>query len=157
MSKDSVVAPATPPMEMDGTGSASPRGVPQQSPSDVLLALADRCEREEPSHDLDADIALANGWRVFPGDNWIGPHAQIAVPSYTTSLDAAVTLVPEHFSYEATFSAAGDGAMRRARLWDWRRSARMADPDNHWEASASTLPLAICAAALRARASEGPR
>ena len=69
---------------------------------------------------------------------------------YTTSLDAAVTLIPENVSYELTFSAAGDGALRRARLWDWRRGPLMIDPHNEWVSEGHRpLPLAVCIAALR--------
>ena len=46
----------------------------------------------EGSRSLDADVALCVGWTVHPGDNWIGPFAEIAVPDYTTSLDAALAL-----------------------------------------------------------------
>jgi len=114
-----------------------------------LLALAERCEREEPSWDLDCAIAEAIGWYT-PHRDWRRPKGD--TPKFTTSLDAAVTLVPEHRSYELAYSAAGDKALRRARLWDWRRSALALDPDNEWAATAKTLALALCAAALRARA-----
>lgn len=71
---------------------------------------------------------------------------ELECPAYTASIDAAVTLRPEFISYEMSFSAAGDGALRRVRWWDWRRSPRMLDPSNHWEATAATLPLAFCLA-----------
>lgn len=143
---------------------------PLTSKRDLLLQLAERCEREKPSRELDcrmqaaldpmAEDRIRHPSATF---NFTGIHTEepgcvwnYAVPQYTASLDAAVTLVPEDYSYELTFSAAGDGAMRRARLWDWRRGPLMIDPTNERSATAKTLPLAVCAAALRARASESP-
>jgi len=46
-----------------------------------------------PDRELDAAIALTQGWPVYRGDNWIGPHAEISVPAYTASLDNAVALI----------------------------------------------------------------
>lgn len=136
---------------------------PNPSNADLLLQLAERCEREKPSDDLDLKIATASGWRFGggrpKGGAWIAPNGVsyhgntfAGPPKFTTSLDSAVTLVPENRSFELTFSAAGDGALRRARLWDWRRSATGLDPGNEWLTTGKTLPLALCAAALRARA-----
>lgn len=81
-----------------------------------------------------------NVWRQMPFD-------------FSGKLDAAISSLPEHFSYEITFSAAGEGAMRRCRAWDWRRSPPMADPGNRWEAIAKNLPCAVVACALKARQS----
>jgi len=115
-----------------------------------LLKLAEACEKAEgPSRELDDAIALAVRWDAK------GSYPES--PAYTSSLDAALALVSENFSYELTFSAAGEGAMRRARLWDWRRGPTMIDPDNEWEALGRTLPLALCAAALRVRDAERQR
>lgn len=65
-----------------------------------LLDLADRVKRATGAvRELDADIALTQGWHVYAGDNWIGPRAEICVPAYTASLDAAMSLyvtIPEH-------------------------------------------------------------
>lgn len=70
----------------------------------VLLDLADRCEAEEPSREIDAAIASAVGWSdvrleyvsSFTQD-WHGvavgeTEGVDLVPLWTTSLDAAVTL-----------------------------------------------------------------
>lgn len=133
----------------------------------TILRIADRVEREPPSRELDAEIHCAVSDFVFLGmqdggylHDWPKQNIRRSVgyswPHYTTSLDAAVTLVPEHHSYELTFSAAGDGAMRRARLWDWRRNPPAMDPGNCWEAVAGALPSALCAAALRAIAAGEP-
>lgn len=117
---------------------------------------------KEGSRELDAAVANFVGWKcvgayshkfkklvaVPPGRGATGVRI---IPTFTTSLDAALTLVPENFSYELTYSAAGEGALRRTRLWDWRRGPLALDPSNNWEAQASTLPLALCIAALKAR------
>jgi hypothetical protein len=95
----------------------------------VLLALADRCEREEPSVDLDADI----WWALFPDaepTSW---------PDYTTSLDAAVTLVPEGWSTTVRVAL---GLMVVATVW--RSSGECFD------GTAKTEAAARVAAALRA-------
>lgn len=53
----------------------------------VLLALAERCEREGASRELDAAIGHAIDWRQHP---W-APGFAIA-PPWTSSIDAAVWL-----------------------------------------------------------------
>ena len=56
--------------------------------------LIERLEKAEGgSRELDAEIALLSGWKVFSGDNWIGPGGDIAVPAYTTDINAALELV----------------------------------------------------------------
>lgn len=60
---------------------------------ETITSLIEKLEGAEVgSRELDADVALQVGWTVHPGDNWIGPHAEIAVPDYTTSLDDALAL-----------------------------------------------------------------
>ena len=81
---------------------------------ETFLALAERCEREQPSRELDCDIALALGW-VWVGISpryWLepgmdvaafqakplllDPRVHLAYPRlFTSSIDAAVTLVPD--------------------------------------------------------------
>lgn len=116
----------------------------------VLLQLAERCEREEPSRSLDADIAVTQGWKRFPGDNWTGPRAAINVPCYTTSLDAAVTLVPPNTYWmigkgKESADEPLYGAIIETALLSRRVELGVGESDKH-EA------LALCAAALRARA-----
>ena len=111
-----------------------------------LLNLALRVEAlSGPERHVDADIAEALGWHQYSGDNWIGPLGQIAVPSYTVSLDAAMTLVPEgcgwslaQATYEKSYGCIESGDDRTPDL----------------EARAATPALALCAAALRALAKE---
>lgn len=102
------------------------------------------------SRELDSLVSLVKDGKN-PADYRINPQFYDCILPYTTSIDTAITLVTENLSYELTFSAAGDGAMRRARLWDWRRGPLAIDPKNEWAAVAKTLPLALCIAALKAR------
>ena len=103
------------------------------APAD-LLALAERCEREEPSFLLDSAITLA----MHPEYAGEGTSTVTAkVHPYTTSIDAAVGLVPEGMAWTAGCEP------------DFTPFARLWEHDLVW---ASTPALALCAAALRARA-----
>lgn len=169
-------------MSANVCGSASGVAGTEARPADVLLALADRCEREEPSRELDAEIAVAcdvrAGWLVGYGPLWID-HATIKTigqptirvnnlapskPStgnppagdylpFTTSLDAAVTLVPE-----ATYG--GKKGLMTMRVDQTDDGSFYAELRDGWQTSyggvhishAKTESMARCAAALRARA-----
>jgi hypothetical protein len=99
--------------------------------ADELNALADRCEREEASLDLDGAIAIACERPFFKPAR------------YTTSLDAAVTLVPEGMEWTITH-----------KNRDLDRPSVFVGRSLDWSSEdASTPALALCAAALRARAS----
>ena len=94
----------------------------------TLLALAERCEREKPSFALDRDIAIACERPFFKP------------ACFTTSLDAAVTLVPDE--YKNSWSA-GDHS-GEAQIF-----GRLG---YEHEGTGLTPALALCAAALKARA-----
>lgn len=121
------------------------------SARDELLTLAARCEQSSgPDRGLEADIALTQGWQELPGDNWIGPEAQIVVPAYTSSIDTALTLVPENMG--ASVSRHGK------RNDDCAAYVGKSDSDargnfmtNTSTGEAKTMALALCAAALKAR------
>lgn len=135
-----------------------------------LLALAERCEKATgPDRELDGLIFKAleqrekDMWTTFGDDNvWHRrdpqDHAAFDPPlSYTKSIEAAKTLLLDWMSIEMTESAP-EPQFTRCRIWDWRRSPTMLDPGNEWKAEGNRpLPLNICAAALRARASLGER
>ena len=132
-----------------------------------LLELAERCEREEiPSLALNAEIARAIGWTnvSLAQVHREYPHAKAPrgcppgqdcltwVPPFTSSLDAAVTLVPEGAWREV------NGPRRFLNIPTpvpncWRCEITLWEPKmrDHigW---AATEALAICAAALKARA-----
>lgn len=149
---------------------------------DQLLALADRCEREKPTRELDARIeqAIAPDKKVlfdagsvgpvkrraaygplrdFPMDGWKGETAWDAVAGevgarrYTTSLDAAVTLVPEGWAWFVEWIGT---PFREGTARLWIPSQRTKGLHSEQETSAAETPaLALCAAALRARAAVG--
>lgn len=123
-----------------------------------LAKLADRIERAEgPSRELDAEIALAAGWteRVHGNPSFkvrscqdpTGKqyqHGLVAwAPRYTASIDAAMTLVPE--PAEWTLSVVNDEPC----LVTIPAPGTMGDAIH---TLAATPALALCAAALRARA-----
>lgn len=98
---------------------------------ETLLALADRCEREEPSNHLDEDIERA--CKAYMGS--------CPVP-YTTSLDAAVTLVPEGYRWHG-----GEGS--RPNNLAWARMFPVGEmQDGTGNREAATVPLALCLARL---------
>lgn len=118
----------------------------------VLHDLVEKCEKlDGPCRELDAEIAILLGWTVYTGDNWIGPHGEIAVPSYTASIDAAMKLVPDR-----EFICI-DGPRRYLHIPTpvpnyWRACLGYTKSGQVW---AKTPALALAAAALRARSQGG--
>jgi hypothetical protein len=124
----------------------------------TLLALADRCEQATgPDWLFNAEIAFTQGYnlvQLYPERRqwWRRPDGRRVSysahgdnpPPYTASLDAAVTLVPDGWGYE----------MRRGYSGARRALCRMWDGSGIWidGTVAATPALALCAAALRARA-----
>ena len=127
-----------------------------------LLRLAELCEKAEGAdRELDAlayfvragidpirrDGALWASSGDHDGQSYLVMYAgkpgtvRDFVPRYTASLDAAMTLVPEGWSKSVMDADNGDAL---AELWTYTANA---------ETRAKTWPLALCAAALRARAS----
>lgn len=126
------------------------------SPRQVLLDLADRAEREEPSKDLDGAIGYAvdatpKAKPVYKRGRYIGNkrvllRIEAVWLPYTTSLDAAVTLVPEGVCWAIKHLPPNPP---RANVW----SRDFGIEEN---AGGTTMALALCAAALRARAEALP-
>jgi len=116
-----------------------------------LLALADRVEQAEgPGHERDIAIAEACYYGRFGGVGydpamWVEKNG-----GHSGSIDLAMTLVPEGYSF------------RVGRTDDGRFYAEVAENDGHmmagdpdewyWEADAATGGQALTAAALRAQA-----
>lgn len=104
---------------------------------ETLMGLAERCEQAAgPDRELDRESCLAarNG-------RWISPTA---VPAYTASLDAAMSLVPEGWRWCVDVSARGDHtAFVENRAGNWATPYCLA----------ATPALALTAASLRAIAS----
>lgn len=145
----------------DDDGALTPRGSPQR---DVLLALAARCESEGPSFVLEQEIAVAIGFgveggRMFTLDSVGDLASYIKLPAYTTSLDAAVTLVPEGWRIHCITELYGQFSACLHRTFGnpeadedvWRIGHSW--PSKHMaSAKAKTAAAALDAAALRARA-----
>jgi hypothetical protein len=107
-----------------------------------LLELAARCEKAT-GLDREMEIAIAVALEV-------GGKADVPIntPSFTASIDAALTLVPSGWHLGIlTECNENDGV--HACLTENDEPCRDAVGD------AATLPLALVAAALRARASQG--
>lgn len=114
----------------------------------ALLELVDRCEREEPSRELDAAIHryVLTG-DPSPRDGWVPVNLQDnRAKPYTTSLDAAVTLVPEGKNFDVTGRDLNQTNAADATIW--------APLCPRYPGVARTPALALCAAALRALASQ---
>ena len=99
---------------------------------EVLLRLAERCEREAPNDELNWSIMEA----VRPG------HGQTQATPYGHSIDAAATLVPE--GWVETVGRLCDGSAE-AQIYQCGTSVI-------FYRLGRTPALALCAAALRARA-----
>ncbi len=130
-----------------------------------LLALAERCEREEPSRELDAAIFalcppkdVEGRWQVSRHDKAlvtrdIGTEFDLRPVEpgvrYTSSIDAAVTLVPDHVETAQILREKSGAGTVLLWLSKVREDARIV------EGGAKTPALALCAASLRARAEAG--
>jgi hypothetical protein len=108
----------------------------------ALLELAERCEKASgPNRGLDWMIQLRDGPN---GVGAYGPH-----PHFTASIDAAMALVPGDAFWRLGHD--GDGADPS----EFRADVivpRLGGADPRGRAIGSTPALALCAAALRARA-----
>ncbi len=100
------------------------------------MNLSDRIAAAQgPDRALDAEIARIQNPQATP--KTIAPH-------YTSSVDAALTLVPEGW-----FFGLGNNGNAKG---DWKPWAWVAQPHiDAWRVSAATPALALCAAALKAR------
>jgi hypothetical protein len=115
----------------------------------TLLELAERCEKAtRPDWSLDCDIARARGYYVPSPPTGGGLAVPTgSVPRYTASLDAAMNLVPEGSTVGLSFGPAKNSAFVVPP------GADLLGPDRlNSDAKAATPVLALCAAALKARA-----
>lgn len=106
-----------------------------------LNALADRVEREEPSFELDSTIYED----ALPVEE---KRRIVDLPAYTTSLDAALTLVPEDWTAWELISHAAKTLFSA----DLSRLTTCGAGEDWAHGLGRTPALALCAAALRARA-----
>lgn len=120
-----------------------------------LHALAERCEKATgPSDDL--NLAIAEAVRAVIDAAPIGANGQGAkrFKSYSHSLDAAMTLVPEGWQGDRLHWWAGSPSIcelieTHSVGGEWVREAGWLGRAG---GKAATPALALCAAALRARA-----
>jgi hypothetical protein len=137
---------------------------------DDLLKLAERCEQAAgPGYTLDCGIWDA----IYPGERDArfekltseGPHKWRLSPAdrdgyikplraFTASLDAAMTLVPEGCDERVLFWRLGNDG-EGGNPGDFKAEILIVSTfaAKEYPAVAATAPLALCAAALRARAS----
>ncbi len=122
-------------------------------------------EAQEGSRELNVEIALAaRGYKLIPGE-WRGPLYEDSagsvvseVPAYTTSLDAALTLVPPEYApnYLGEMQP-GIGKHGPFHALLWRRDGMLLDFEAARCNSAASIPLAVCVAALIALAAQAER
>ncbi|MDO7841117.1 hypothetical protein Q5H94_02150 [Sphingomonas sp. CA1-15] len=96
---------------------------------------------------MDRAVALSAGWNVMhvQGDEWLMPPvgSPTSAPRYTSSLDAAMSLVPK--DWHITVRGLNDS-------WHVSMNPTRRGPIAETFAFAATPALALTAAALRARA-----
>ena len=118
--------------------------------NEELLALAARCEAASgPDRELDAAICVALGIEPQAREMLQFPAYDGCVRYFTASLDAAMTLVPEGWDWGiAWFGPRGSEAQAwpRGDHTSERKAIGSSDGD---------VAVALCAAALRARATQG--
>lgn len=124
----------------------------------ALLELAVKCERlAGPYRALDAAIAAYVQPHLFPTAREARHYGRLprvnnadlmffrtcGISMFTASVDAALTLVPEGWDYLINSRALS------AQVWERKP---INEPFVQTSSIAETMPLALCAAALRARA-----
>jgi len=123
--------------------------------ADDLLSLAKRCEKAaEPDRHLDRLCAVASG-EYIEGRGRPGmlakagePHIfGFGCPAYTASIDAAMSLIPEEMRDEIEITT----LYRAARVTINMNHGTDGGPF-YGSNECNSIPLAICAAALKARA-----
>ena len=115
-----------------------------------LIEIAERCEKATgPDREIDGRIHFAtvlaepwpdDGMRLVAATEQF-EDSRDTVARYSSSLDAAMTLVPEGCAFEVTTTGFSPGAS-------------VVRPGVNEGAYAATPALALCAAALRARATQ---
>lgn len=107
-------------------------------------------------HLVDGDPTVFKAHPNETGWHWEakGIVGNVSIPYYTTSLDAALTLVPEGWDWQVSgpgFDRAGYFASVREIQKELGRASRRTDAEG-WTRKAPTPALALCIAALSARA-----
>lgn len=125
--------------------------MPNHTSSEVL-ALQSLIEKvgklTGPGREVDAEIALATGWRQEPhvDGNWRSPQGLfVGLPFFTKFIDAALTLVPEGFKWKVGYSRFVDHV---AELRDYRDKPLLGTFIGE---SDHNRAIALCIASLKAR------
>lgn len=114
-----------------------------------IKSLIERIEKSEGAdRELDHAIYEALGKPVvrMASASTHGTDLVNWAPFYSASLDAAVTLVPEGWSFEVRSSGTGDPG--QASVWNPMRAP---GHEEYRVSNFATPALALCAAALKAR------
>ncbi len=126
----------------------------------VLLELADRVEKASgPDLELDAEIwmTLHPDWRDYPRNDFGGWDCQTgktrAAQPFTSSLDAAMTLVPEGWSVKL-YIHPGENSADLYLLGDYSDGNRPLVLGPIEAEACATSALALTAASLRACAQQ---
>ncbi len=125
------------------------------TPDDRLSGLVERLEKAtKNSHQLNQEIfALVQGWSYpLHGaalEEWESTLKETGLVSYTSSIDAAMTLVPEGWS-NWWMIARGAAGVTAAEL---RKYPDIGTKYDEVQASSYSTPIAICIAGLKAQLS----
>lgn len=119
-------------------------------PENEWLALAERCEAASgPDRETDCRIRCAINGEDFDTYRAVVPAlGQWMTPAYTASIDSAMTLVPVPQSF--VISHCGNTVAHVQLI-----GGDPCSDDPEFTGRAATPALALCAAALKARASGG--
>lgn len=116
------------------------------------MTLIERIEHAKaPSRELDLEIAKAVGLCRTPQEGSTQVHFGQWWPHYSASLDTAMSLVPARATY-VRMEICARGTLKQHCL----ASIQWEATGDEWchDGDGKTMPLAICAAALRALAAE---
>lgn len=116
---------------------------------------------ENGSRELDQEIALALGYTI-KGIGYLNERTCFApdggeigrIPVYTGSLDAVLKLVPEGWTWSVLFRPMVDNPPYRGSVADGHFGYVMGMEKAHATAVAKTPALALCIAALKAKAAQ---
>lgn len=112
----------------------------------TLSSLIERLEKAEgPDRELDEELALISGCERK--DHWwkVNGAWGLALPAFTSSVDAALTLVPEGFKWKAGYSRY---VPHNAGIQDYRANPVLGVFVGECD---SNRAIALCIAVLRAR------
>ena len=114
--------------------------------AEITASLHNAAVKPYPPSD---DFGPRDRWQFWSqdGKHFIGSEAKFPVPLYTTSLDAALALIPEECLWLIGHTGLSDGLkLFRGDLWGAKTKP------GGFQGLANTAPLALVSACLKARA-----